>query len=338
MTHCIPKINQRPRNILGGTVTKKHLYMPPNRWATPSQIFALWHTPSAVRKAGCVGHIHIVLTETEVLWQIHMPLRFASDVVNTLFLFMYSMFGSIHLPEPVLRVSKYVLVMCPDQVFLVPHQNVLVDAECFWALMMELPQPPQGILLFDSCQIFGGNMEWINYSLSWICCDVRLPLSNVTLINDWASYRWGYVRAVFGLCCCSYSYIPLQQHISILVWLSYCFWIILCSNLEFYIVLPAVPCFIVITTKVFIKIAFHCFADIDLRNIIDKLAQFVARNGLEFEQMTKNKQKENPKFSFLFGGEHFNYYQYKVTTEQASKLPSALRSRYYVCYVTLMNG
>lgn len=57
--------------------------------------------------------------------------------------------------------------------------------------------------------------------------------------------------------------------------------------------------------------------DTDLRNIIDKLAQFVARNGIEFEQMTKNKQKDNPKFSFLFGGEHFNYYQYKVTTEQA---------------------
>ncbi|XP_043507384.1 calcium homeostasis endoplasmic reticulum protein isoform X1 [Frieseomelitta varia] len=57
--------------------------------------------------------------------------------------------------------------------------------------------------------------------------------------------------------------------------------------------------------------------DIELRNIIDKLAQFVARNGPEFEQMTKNKQKDNPKFGFLFGGEHFNYYQYKVTTEQA---------------------
>ncbi|ROT83541.1 Calcium homeostasis endoplasmic reticulum protein [Penaeus vannamei] len=57
--------------------------------------------------------------------------------------------------------------------------------------------------------------------------------------------------------------------------------------------------------------------DQELKNIIDKLAQFVARNGPEFEQMTKTKQKENPKFSFLFGGEYFNYYQYKVTTEQA---------------------
>lgn len=35
--------------------------------------------------------------------------------------------------------------------------------------------------------------------------------------------------------------------------------------------------------------------------------------------MTKTKQKNNPKFSFLYGGEYFNYYQYKVTTEQASK-------------------
>ncbi|XP_065336017.1 calcium homeostasis endoplasmic reticulum protein [Cloeon dipterum] len=57
--------------------------------------------------------------------------------------------------------------------------------------------------------------------------------------------------------------------------------------------------------------------DQELRNIIDKLAQFVARNGPEFENMTKNKQKDNPKFAFLFGGEFFNYYQYKVTTEQA---------------------
>lgn len=57
--------------------------------------------------------------------------------------------------------------------------------------------------------------------------------------------------------------------------------------------------------------------DIELKNIIDKLAQFVARNGPEFEQMTKQKQRDNPNFSFLFGGAYFNYYQYRVTTEQA---------------------
>ncbi|XP_022918336.2 calcium homeostasis endoplasmic reticulum protein [Onthophagus taurus] len=56
--------------------------------------------------------------------------------------------------------------------------------------------------------------------------------------------------------------------------------------------------------------------DTELRNIIDKLAQFVARNGPEFEQMTKNKQKGNPKFQFLYGGEYYAYYQYKVNAEQ----------------------
>lgn len=65
--------------------------------------------------------------------------------------------------------------------------------------------------------------------------------------------------------------------------------------------------------------------DQELRNIIDKLAQFVARNGAEFEQMTKNKQRDNIKFSFLFGGEFFNYYQYKVTTEQAILKQKAAR-------------
>ena len=63
-----------------------------------------------------------------------------------------------------------------------------------------------------------------------------------------------------------------------------------------------------------------CIADLELKNIIDKLANFVARNGPEFEQMTKQKQKDNPKFSFLFCGEYYNYYQYRVTTEQAGKL------------------
>lgn len=36
--------------------------------------------------------------------------------------------------------------------------------------------------------------------------------------------------------------------------------------------------------------------------------------------MTKQKQKENPQFAFLYGGPHYNYYQYRVTTEQISKL------------------
>ncbi|KAF7703049.1 calcium homeostasis endoplasmic reticulum protein isoform X1 [Silurus meridionalis] len=56
--------------------------------------------------------------------------------------------------------------------------------------------------------------------------------------------------------------------------------------------------------------------DQELRNVIDKLAQFVARNGPEFEKMTMEKQKDNLKFSFLFGGEYFGYYKYKLAIEQ----------------------
>lgn len=60
-------------------------------------------------------------------------------------------------------------------------------------------------------------------------------------------------------------------------------------------------------------------ADQELKNVIDKLAQFVARNGPEFEKMTMEKQKDNPKFSFLFGGEYFSYYKCKLTMEQQQR-------------------
>ncbi|KAJ7308257.1 hypothetical protein JRQ81_008783 [Phrynocephalus forsythii] len=60
--------------------------------------------------------------------------------------------------------------------------------------------------------------------------------------------------------------------------------------------------------------------DQELLNVIDKLAQFVARNGPEFEKMTMEKQKENPKFSFLFGGDFYGYYKYKLALEQQQLL------------------
>lgn len=62
------------------------------------------------------------------------------------------------------------------------------------------------------------------------------------------------------------------------------------------------------------------YTDSSLRNIIDKLAEFVARNGPEFEMITKQKQHGNPKFDFLYGGEYAGYYQYRVVAEQACKL------------------
>lgn len=67
------------------------------------------------------------------------------------------------------------------------------------------------------------------------------------------------------------------------------------------------------------RAALFVAADQELRNVIDKLAQFVARNGPEFEKMTMEKQKENPKFSFLFGGDFYGYYKYKLALEQQQR-------------------
>nr|XP_060486539.1 calcium homeostasis endoplasmic reticulum protein-like [Panthera onca] len=83
--------------------------------------------------------------------------------------------------------------------------------------------------------------------------------------------------------------------------------------------------------------------DQELRNVIDKLAQFVARNGPEFEKMTMEKQKDNPKFSFLFGGEFYSYYKCKLALEQQQRefspalrppLPSdsVLRLQFVLCH------
>lgn len=59
------------------------------------------------------------------------------------------------------------------------------------------------------------------------------------------------------------------------------------------------------------------YTDNEIRHIIDKLAVFVARNGPEFERMTKEKQRNNSKFYFLFGGDLHPYYCWKVSQEQA---------------------
>lgn len=79
-------------------------------------------------------------------------------------------------------------------------------------------------------------------------------------------------------------------------------------------------------------------SDPELKNIIDKLANFVARNGPEFESMTKQKQKDNPKFSFLFSGDYFNYYQYRVTTEQASMFSLFFHKilKFHVIFLTVV--
>ena len=51
----------------------------------------------------------------------------------------------------------------------------------------------------------------------------------------------------------------------------------------------------------------------EVRNIVDKTASFVARNGPEFEQRIKQNEINNPKFTFLNSGDPYHaYYQHRV--------------------------
>lgn len=53
----------------------------------------------------------------------------------------------------------------------------------------------------------------------------------------------------------------------------------------------------------------HPIAD-DLRNRIDRLVEFVTRNGPAFEETVRERERENPAFAFLHpGAPHHDYYQ-----------------------------
>ncbi|DBA71019.1 TPA: hypothetical protein ACH3X2_011449 [Trebouxia sp. C0005] len=45
-------------------------------------------------------------------------------------------------------------------------------------------------------------------------------------------------------------------------------------------------------------------------DVVQKLAQFAAKNGASFVELIKVKQKDNPEYQFLFGGEGSDYYRW----------------------------
>merc|ERR1712071_577210 len=58
----------------------------------------------------------------------------------------------------------------------------------------------------------------------------------------------------------------------------------------------------------------------EVRNIVDKTAVFVARNGLEFEARIHKNEQSNPKFNFLKPGDPYHaYYQYRVKEMKEGK-------------------
>ena len=52
-----------------------------------------------------------------------------------------------------------------------------------------------------------------------------------------------------------------------------------------------------------------------------------------------HKQRDNPKFSFLFGGEHYNYYKWKVAQEELAKAPTGIFTYLFYCIykITCLN-
>ncbi|CAM0909482.1 unnamed protein product [Alopecurus aequalis] len=53
-------------------------------------------------------------------------------------------------------------------------------------------------------------------------------------------------------------------------------------------------------------------ADPELQKRIDKLVEYIAKNGPEFEIVIRDKQHDNPDYAFVFGGEGHAYYRYML--------------------------
>ena len=53
-------------------------------------------------------------------------------------------------------------------------------------------------------------------------------------------------------------------------------------------------------------------ADAKRAEVLSKLAQYAAKNGASFVELIKLKQKDNAEYSFLFGGEHSDYYRWAL--------------------------
>ncbi|CAG8562523.1 13359_t:CDS:10 [Ambispora leptoticha] len=66
----------------------------------------------------------------------------------------------------------------------------------------------------------------------------------------------------------------------------------------------------------------------DIRNIVDRTAVFVARNGVQFEERIRENEKHNAKFSFLNPNDPYHaYYQYKITETKEGKVPKKIEAR-----------
>jgi splicing factor 3A subunit 1 len=58
----------------------------------------------------------------------------------------------------------------------------------------------------------------------------------------------------------------------------------------------------------------------EIRKIVDKTAIFVARNGIQFEERIREKEKNDPKFCFLNPNDPYHaYYAFKLSEQREGK-------------------
>lgn len=74
--------------------------------------------------------------------------------------------------------------------------------------------------------------------------------------------------------------------------------------------------------------------DDGLRNVIDRTAFFVAKNGREFEERTREKQYGDPRFGFLFGREYADYYRFRVMREIQKRKAFGFLDNFYKYFQT----
>ena len=83
---------------------------------------------------------------------------------------------------------------------------------------------------------------------------------------------------------------------------------------------PPVPCYVHTDTlsgfkgTIATEVAVHVPADKDLRRLIDKMAEYVAREGHEFERAIIDRERDNPDFDFLWEPQSRDgiYYKWRV--------------------------
>ena len=51
-------------------------------------------------------------------------------------------------------------------------------------------------------------------------------------------------------------------------------------------------------------------ADAKRTDVLHKLAQYAVKNGASFVELIKDKQRDNPEYQFLFGGQDSDYYRW----------------------------